>query len=84
MERIGFVGLGIMGRHMAGHLARAGHEMHVYNEHFIKDLGIALEEAARMGLELPGLALAKRLYDDLAACGHGRDGTQVLFRHYEG
>jgi 3-hydroxyisobutyrate dehydrogenase len=55
-----------------------------FTEHFIKDMGIALQEAQRMNLELPGLALAKRLYDGLAAGGHGRDGTQVLFRHYEG
>jgi 3-hydroxyisobutyrate dehydrogenase len=55
-----------------------------FTEHFIKDMGIALQEAQRMHLELPGLALAKRLYDGLAAGGHGRDGTQVLFRHYEG
>ena len=31
-------------------------------EHFIKDLGIALSEARRMGLSLPGLALANQLY----------------------
>ncbi len=55
-----------------------------FTEHFVKDLGLALQEAARMRLELPGLALAKRLYDDLAARGHARDGTQVLFRHYVG
>lgn len=54
-----------------------------FTEHFIKDMGIALREAQRMGLDLPGLALAKRLYDQLAAQGHGRDGTQVLFRHYQ-
>jgi 3-hydroxyisobutyrate dehydrogenase len=53
-----------------------------FTEHFIKDMGIALHEAERMQLDLPGLALAKRLYDQLAAAGHGRDGTQVLFRHY--
>lgn len=53
-----------------------------FTEHFIKDLGIALAEAGRMGLDLPGLALARRLYDGLAARGHGRDGTQVLFEHY--
>ena len=52
-------------------------------EHFIKDMGIALDEAKRMKLDLPGLTLAKRLYDELAAKGHGRDGTQVLFRHYQ-
>lgn len=54
-----------------------------FTEHFIKDMGIALNEAQRMKLDLPGLTLAKRLYDELAAQGHGRDGTQVLFKHYE-
>lgn len=53
-----------------------------FTEHFIKDLGIALAEAQRMGADLPGLALAKQLYDGLAARGHARDGTQVLFEHY--
>ena len=45
-------------------------------EHFIKDMGIALAEAKRMGLSMPGLALANQLYLSLAAHGHGRDGTQ--------
>jgi 3-hydroxyisobutyrate dehydrogenase len=48
-------------------------------EHFIKDMGIALEEAERMGLKLPGLALVKGIYEQAAAQGHGRDGTQALF-----
>ncbi len=47
-------------------------------EHFIKDMGIALDEANRMGLSLPGLALAKQLYIALQAQGHGRDGTHAL------
>jgi 3-hydroxyisobutyrate dehydrogenase len=47
-------------------------------EHFIKDLGIALAEAKRMGLCMPGLALANQLYLSLAAHGHGRCGTQAL------
>jgi 3-hydroxyisobutyrate dehydrogenase len=47
-------------------------------EHFLKDMGIALEEARRMGLALPGLALAEQLYVALRATGHGRDGTQAL------
>jgi 3-hydroxyisobutyrate dehydrogenase len=47
-------------------------------EHFIKDMGIALDEAKRMGLALPGLALAEQLYLSLRALGHGRDGTQAL------
>lgn len=49
-----------------------------YVEHFIKDMGIALDEAARMQLCLPGLALAHQLYQALAAQGHARDGTQAL------
>jgi 3-hydroxyisobutyrate dehydrogenase len=47
-------------------------------EHFIKDMGIALAEARRMNLSLPGLALANQLYIALAAQGHRRDGTQAL------
>jgi 3-hydroxyisobutyrate dehydrogenase len=47
-------------------------------EHFIKDMGIALAEANRMGLSLPGLALAHQLYTALKAQGHGRDGTHSL------
>jgi len=54
-----------------------------YIEHFIKDLGIALAEAQRMQLDLPALALARRLYEKLAQQGHGRLGTQALFKHYE-
>jgi len=47
-------------------------------EHFIKDMGIALEEARRMNLSMPGLALAHELYIALAAQGHSRSGTQAL------
>jgi len=47
-------------------------------EHFIKDMGIALDESKRMGLSMPGLALAHQLYLSLKALGHGRDGTQAL------
>jgi 3-hydroxyisobutyrate dehydrogenase len=47
-------------------------------EHFIKDMGIALDEANRMGLSLPGLALSHQLYLAVKAQGHGRDGTHAL------
>jgi 3-hydroxyisobutyrate dehydrogenase len=49
-----------------------------YVEHFVKDMEIALREAERMELSLPGLALAKELYARLAAMGHARSGTQAL------
>jgi 3-hydroxyisobutyrate dehydrogenase len=47
-------------------------------EHFIKDMGIALAEAERMGIALPGLALVHQLYAIVRALGHGRRGTQAL------
>jgi len=47
-------------------------------EHFIKDMGIALAEAQRMGIALPGLALVHQLYLAVQAQGHGRRGTQAL------
>lgn len=47
-------------------------------DHFVKDMGIALAEARRMRLALPGLALAESLYVALQAQGHGRSGTQAL------
>ncbi len=49
-----------------------------YVEHFLKDMGIALAESRRMGLALPGLALAEQLYRAVAAQGHGRKGTHAL------
>jgi len=49
-----------------------------YVEHFLKDMGIALAEAERMNLCLPGLALAKQLYEAVRAQGYGRKGTQAL------
>ena len=47
-------------------------------EHFIKDLGIALEEARRMNLALPGAALANQLYVAATAQGYGQLGTHSL------
>ena len=47
-------------------------------EHFIKDMEIALEEATRMGLALPGLTLVHQLYQTIQTLGHGRSGTHAL------
>nr|VFK50346.1 MAG: 3-hydroxyisobutyrate dehydrogenase [Candidatus Kentron sp. TUN]VFK51509.1 MAG: 3-hydroxyisobutyrate dehydrogenase [Candidatus Kentron sp. TUN] len=47
-------------------------------EHFIKDMEIALEEAARMNLSLPGLALVNQLYRSVKAQGKGDRGTHAL------
>lgn len=47
-------------------------------DHFVKDMGIALREAAAMKLPAPGLAMAHELYVSLQAQGLGRKGTQSL------
>src|SRR5262249_598444 len=47
-------------------------------EHFLKDMGIALAEARRMRLCLPGLALSEQLYRAVEAQGFGRKGTHAL------
>ena len=47
-------------------------------DHFVKDMGIALAEAKKAKLSLPGLALAEQLYIALQAQGHGRKGTHSL------
>jgi 3-hydroxyisobutyrate dehydrogenase len=47
-------------------------------DHFVKDLGIALQESEQLGIRLPGLELASRLYKQLQQAGHGQSGTQAL------
>lgn len=47
-------------------------------DHFVKDMGIALEESRNMGIALPGLALVEQLYIALKGAGHGNLGTQAL------
>lgn len=49
-----------------------------YIDHFVKDMGIVLDEARKMQLALPGLALAQQLYLSLQAHGEGRLGIQAL------
>ncbi|XP_065851423.1 probable 3-hydroxyisobutyrate dehydrogenase-like 1, mitochondrial [Euphorbia lathyris] len=54
-----------------------------YVNHFVKDLGICLVECQKMGLALPGLALAQQLYLSLKAHGEGNLGTQALILSLE-
>lgn len=53
-----------------------------YVKHIIKDMRIALESAAELQLELPGLAQAKQLYEQVAQRGWEDCGTQALYRLY--
>ncbi|HZG55706.1 NAD(P)-dependent oxidoreductase [Paenibacillus sp.] len=54
-----------------------------YVKHFIKDMKIALDSADEMGLELPGLALARTLYERLSDAGFAEKGTQALYKLFE-
>jgi len=54
-----------------------------YVKHFIKDMRIALESAGTMKLKLPGLELAKKLFDEVARRGWEDRGTQILLQWYQ-
>jgi len=64
----------------APRILREDYSAGCFVKHFIKDLGIALAEAQKMGLELPATAQAKKLYDQLADKGFENDGTQALIK----
>ncbi|CAM3481881.1 NAD(P)-dependent oxidoreductase [Aeromicrobium ponti] len=53
-----------------------------YIKHFIKDMNIALQEAEAMGMLTPGLALAKKMYAQLAEEGEENSGTQALYKYW--
>lgn len=63
---------------LAPRILRRDFEPGFFTDHFIKDMGIALEEARRMEISLPGLALVNQLYVSVKALGYGKKGTQAL------
>ncbi|MGE6631167.1 NAD(P)-dependent oxidoreductase [Bacillus sp. NPDC077027] len=65
---------------LAPRMLKGDFEPGFYVKHFIKDMGIALEEAALMDEEMPGLALAKSLYEKLKEQGEENSGTQSLYK----
>ncbi len=64
--------------HLAPRILQRNFDPGFFVEHFVKDMGIALEDAKRLNLTLPGLALVHELYRTLIALGHGRSGTHAL------
>ena len=64
--------------HLAPRILQRNFDPGFFVEHFVKDMGIALDEATRMNLTLPGLTLVQGLYQRVQALGHGRDGTHAL------
>jgi 3-hydroxyisobutyrate dehydrogenase len=63
---------------LAPRILRRNFDPGFFVEHFIKDMGLALEEAKRMNLSLPGLSLVHLLYLSVQSLGHGRSGTHAL------
>ena len=69
--------------HLAPRILQGDFAPGFYVKHFLKDLAIALVEARALGLDLPGLALAEKLYRRLADTGYADLGTQALWKAYE-
>ena len=68
---------------MAPRMLDGDFEPGFYAKHFLKDLGIALDSARAMKLDLPLLALAERLFESMRDEGFGDKGTQALYLLYE-
>jgi 3-hydroxyisobutyrate dehydrogenase len=68
---------------LAPRMLNGNFEPGFYIKHFIKDMKIALEEAENMNMDVPGLTLAKSLYDQLAEQGEENSGTHALYKYWK-
>jgi len=68
---------------LAPRMLQGDFEPGFYVKHFLKDMNIALTEAEAMQLELPGLQLAREMYDQLVEQGLSDKGTQALYKSYQ-
>ncbi|WP_420489114.1 NAD(P)-dependent oxidoreductase [Neobacillus vireti] len=68
---------------LAPRMLNGNFEPGFYIKHFIKDMKIALDEAQQMEMKVPGLALAKSLYSQLAEMGEENSGTQALYKYWK-
>lgn len=68
---------------LAPRILKGDFEPGFYVKHFLKDMNIALAEAEAMQVELPGLELARGMYDKLVEQGFSDKGTQALYKSYE-
>ncbi|WP_375429545.1 NAD(P)-dependent oxidoreductase [uncultured Sphingomonas sp.] len=85
--KIGWIGTGVMGAPMAGHLAAAGHEVAVYNRTVAKAEGWAAKHGGRVAATPAAAADGAELVltcvgndDDLAAVTLGADGAFAAMR----
>lgn len=65
---------------LAPRMLKGDFEPGFYVKHFLKDMSIAIEEAEQMKMEVPGLALAHKLYTELSEKGEAESGTQALYK----
>ncbi len=84
MQVIGLIGQGAAGcwsiNQLGPRMAKGDWAPGFFVKHFVKDIGIALEDAERMGLKLRGLELARDFYERVEKEGFAEKGTQVLLR----
>lgn len=64
-------------------IAKGNFDPGFFVKHFVKDMGIALKEARRMNLSLPGLAMAQQFYIAAMAQGMENLGTHSLYKVFE-
>lgn len=81
---IDVIGTGAAGswsiNHLGRRIAKNDFDPGFFIKHFVKDMGIALTEAKRMNLCLPGLALVNQFYTAAMAQGFETLGTQGLYK----
>ncbi|WP_322555642.1 NAD(P)-dependent oxidoreductase [Sporosarcina beigongshangi] len=68
---------------LAPRMLQGDFEPGFYVKHFLKDMNIALAEAEAMQLKLPGLQLAREMYEQLVEQGFSDKGTQALYKKYQ-
>jgi 3-hydroxyisobutyrate dehydrogenase len=64
-------------------IAKGDFDPGFFIKHFIKDMGIALDEAKRINLALPGLSLAHQFYIAATSLGYENLGTQGLYKVFQ-
>ena len=64
-------------------IAKGNFDPGFFIKHFVKDMDIALKEARRMKLSLPGLAMAHQFYVSAMAIGLENMGTHSLYKLFE-
>jgi 3-hydroxyisobutyrate dehydrogenase len=86
-EVIAVIGKGAAGswsiNNLGPRISKGDYDPGFFIKHFVKDMRIALEEARRMNLSLPGLALAEQFYTSAMALGYENLGTQGLYKVFE-